>query len=415
MPLNINDADIDPQTKESPVERSGVTDLSTFRATSKIAQIAIQIASIAGSDDAADQERTRLLDGIYESFNQEHLQHDPEPGGVKYLRRLTVVRINQGKLTLLAYLPVLFSSPTDQVSQELRSRLLVAAIEVAEYNHWLHTEEGSRNLNWIWDTYTHWYAIVFLLIETSRGPWSPIIERAWSALHSEGLFPRPSSVRSNLRIWIPVRKMMQKARKHRESEIQRLRADPLAVATLAAQDQQLPHPSSLGLFQSNAGADTFRERWRSLVTAQDNMPTASTFSTISGQTDGSSQVGKDFSAETRHTRFDRREPHSGRPPGNASQLEQHAEHGIASGPESAMPVDMYNQSSTEFDPDPHRSSNMYGMDQSTYNQSLGAWPGFANWLWTDINPSLDDFTGVDMDLDMFASDISVDPGANWLN
>ena len=143
------------------------------------------------------------------------------------------------------------------------------------------------------------------------------------------------------------------------------------------------------------------------------MPTTSTFSSMSGQTDKSSRFEQDHSAKASHPQFDQREPPDYRSSGNASFSGQLTELSRASGPSSMMPADMYGQLNPEVNLDP--AHNTYPLDQSSYNQSLGAWPGFANWLWSDIDPSLDDLSGVDMELDLLNADLGEDGGANWLN
>src|ERR1700761_5204706 len=56
---------------------------------------------------------------------------------------------------------------------------------------------------------------------------------------------------------------MHKAQKHRETEINRLRADPQAAARLEMQDQALPAPSEP--YPTGESIAKFRERWRDLV------------------------------------------------------------------------------------------------------------------------------------------------------
>jgi len=103
------------------------------------------------------------------------------------------------------------------------------------------------------------------LIEMARRPWSPIVERAWVALHSSWLIPVRSESQKNVRVWFPLRKLISQARKHRDTEIARLSHDPLAASQLLAEDDKIPVPTSSGPFPNGKSEDIFREIWRKLV------------------------------------------------------------------------------------------------------------------------------------------------------
>lgn len=113
---------------------------------------------------------------------------------------------------------------------------------------------------------SHWHAIVFLLIELPRRPWSPIVERAWEALHSQWLIPAQSHMNKNLLVLVPLRKLMAKAKKYRNSELERLRNDPQAAGRLEMEDENIPIPKSLGRFSAGSNVpEIFRQRWRQLL------------------------------------------------------------------------------------------------------------------------------------------------------
>ncbi|KIW90678.1 uncharacterized protein Z519_08461 [Cladophialophora bantiana CBS 173.52] len=266
IPLNINDADIDPESQLMPTERYGVTDMTFARISAGIVDVMRQMMTRGPDAGVADlKDQSHLLNEIYRKFEQEYFQHASESGNIAYWVAVTVARMVMAKMTLIVFLPALFSTSSESISDEIRTKLLISAIEVAEYNHALNAEQACRHWRWLYQSHTHWHAIVYLMIEISRRPWSPIVERAWVALHSNWLIPARAPIDKDLRIWIPLRKLMCKARKHRDDEIQRLRADPQAAARLEMGDQKLPVPSSSGPFPTGFGVDIFRERWRQLV------------------------------------------------------------------------------------------------------------------------------------------------------
>jgi hypothetical protein len=266
IPLNINDADINPESKQTPTERDGVTDMSFARINIGLYDTTRQLMALDVRDGVAGlEDQSRLLNEIYQKYEDGYFRYATESGNILYWVGVSIARLVIAKMTLIVFLPVLFSSPSEHLSGEIRTKLLVSAIEVAEYNHALNSEQACRQWRWIFQTYTHWHAIVYLMIEISRRPWSPIVERAWVALHSSWLIPAQTSMDKNLRIWVPLRKLMANARRHRDTELNRLRADPEAAARLDVEDQKIPLPSSSGSLSTGSSVDVFRERWRQLV------------------------------------------------------------------------------------------------------------------------------------------------------
>lgn len=271
IPLNLNDTDLDPESKRTLQPRDTLTDMSVARVSFSMCEVTRQMMAHGFKDEAPSLEKqSHLLQQIYQGLERDFLQYSTESGNIKYWVIVTVARLLLAKMTLLIYLPLLFSSPNEDFSEELRTKLLVSSIEVAEYNHALNNEQACRHWRWVFQTYTHWYSIVYMMLEISRRPWSPLSERAWVALHSSWLIPNQSHMERNLRIWIPLRKLMTKARKYRDMEFGRLRNDSQAVQQLEQGYSIAPVPSSTGPFPpvSNS-ADLFLYQWRQLVAHPD--------------------------------------------------------------------------------------------------------------------------------------------------
>jgi hypothetical protein len=368
---------------------------------------------------AADLEsQNRLLNKIYEEYEQGYLQYLTESENIVYWVSVIIARLVMAKMTLIVFLPVLFSSPSEHFSDEIRTKLLVSAIEVAEYNHELNAEQACRQWRWVYQTYTHWYAIVYLLIEVSRRPWSPIIERAWVALHSSWLIPAQNSTNQNLRIWVPIKKLMAKASKYRDVELSRLRADPQAAAKLDMEDQKIPLPSSSGPFRTGSSADIFRERWRQLV----DLPARHGKGT---------QISEDSSAglvnppmRTKYTRKPTARSisayGSGAPSSNITSEPTYFDTSGQSGEQTLKYTNIR-------DPEPVTTANIpkESILKQTVHPSYDTFPtipadladggnmesGFVPWLWANDVPLSDGFHNLDMDsIDI---DMDLDGEVNW--
>ena len=418
LPLNINDVDINPESEQMPTERDGLTDMSYACINFETGDIMTQMMAPGVRDDVKNQ--SHLLNKLRHKFEQGYFQYTTKSGNIAYWVAVTIARLVTAKMTLIIFLPVLFSYPSEHVSDEIRTKMLVSAIEVAEYNHELNAEQACRQWRWIYQTYTHWHAIVYLLIEISRRPWSPIVERAWVALHSSWLIPAQTPIDKNLRIWVPLRKLMNKARKHRNAELNRLRADPQVAARLEMEDQEIPLPSSSGPFPTGASADIFHERWRQLV-AMPEEPRDGT------QTSGISSAG--FAEPLMHTihtsQLSTRSNPTYSPGDLSSSISSEPMDLRTSGQQAGQPL----ESIDIGDQQPATTTN--APSELTFGQTLGPsynplpavpadWsdgrsvgPDFVPWLWADADPSVDMFAN--LDVDSIDVDMDFDGEVNWYN
>lgn len=266
IPLNINDSDLSPDTKHVPVEREGVTDMSLAIAMCELAHVSMQLmTSSLQSGGLGLDDQAQLLDHYRKKLEEGYFRYSIEPDDIINWVGIVVTRLVLSKLTLLVYLPSLFTSPSDRFSDEVRDKLLIAAIEIAEHNHSLNAETRCRQWRWIYQTYTHWYAIVWLLIEISRRQWSSTVERAWIALHSEWLIPSHNSTAKNVRMWIPLRKLMAKARRHRDAQLGLIGNNPSLIEKLEIIDSSLPAPTDPESTPHAQRKITLLEHWRTLV------------------------------------------------------------------------------------------------------------------------------------------------------
>lgn len=385
LPLNINDDDISPDTKETPKERDGLTDMSFPIITYELCHATLQMmgpGGVRGGGGPSLDEQSQMLDAHFERFKRGYLRYTDQTDNIAYWVASTSVRLVVGKMTLLIYLPALFSSPNERFSDEIRNKLLVAAIEVAEYNHTLNTEPRARQWRWIYQTYAHWYAIVYMLLEIARRPWSPVVERAWTALQSSWLFPDQHKMDKSLPIWVPLRRLMAKARKHRRDQLERLRGDPSAVQELELKDRDVPAPGSTGPFPEGKAVEGFLEHWRSLVKEPPSQPVARQESADKSTSQQPSPPPAAASIPQPYTPFSTSQQGAWGAPnmgfGAASQVTNPA---FAAGMASQLGV-------------PPTGSD---------------WMGFGSWLFGDPHQTDDVFTDVDVDM-------TLDDGSmNWNN
>lgn len=274
IPLNINDSDISQESTCLPEPREGTTDMAFSLIRYEICALSRRLHTASSSmvpaypGDAGKslEEREALLTEVSDRVQQRLLK---DGSNSMFWVASNLTRVIVAKMTLIIYQPVLFPGPgNDVLSEEVRARLLNAALDVFEYSHILNTDPRCKQWHWLFQTWSHWHALAYTLIEVSHGPWGPRAERAWAALNLTFLSPNPAELErlaSHHAVWMPLRKLYLKVKKHREAEIARLRADPQAARELELQDQSKAPQANFGSIPNSVKTALALDRWRKLV------------------------------------------------------------------------------------------------------------------------------------------------------
>ncbi|KAH7033711.1 fungal-specific transcription factor domain-containing protein, partial [Microdochium trichocladiopsis] len=263
-PLHINDDDISPQTKETPRERQGYTDMTIPGVYMETGSMAIKLLFVDAKDGVPDIEYYgRLIVESYATLDK----YGSQIGNIRHRMGMIIASLVLSKVTLMLYLPVVAASPHAAGAEAICTKLLTSAIEVAEFHHELNDEKAFRQWRWMFQTYTHWYAIVYMLIQISRRPWSPTSERAWIALHSPWLIPKyPQHVDRNNQVVVPLRRLMARSREHRARELCRLQADPQAMRAIEDDERRIAQPRSAGIDVPSSDVRAYYfDRWRYII------------------------------------------------------------------------------------------------------------------------------------------------------
>ncbi|KAK7744102.1 hypothetical protein SLS53_003623 [Cytospora paraplurivora] len=277
FPLNINDADISEDTTEMPQPRQGITEmtfsLSRYE-TCSLARRLHTMSSAAAPRDATStlEEREDMVRQVFERVENQYFQVSDASRDPVLWTAANIARVIVAKMTLVIYQPMLFPGPNgEMLSSDIRDRIFTAATEIFEYNHQLNSDPRSKQWRWLFQTYTQWHAVAYVLMEVVRRPWSAAVERAWAALNAIFASPDPEDlnrIAGDQSVWLPLKKIYLKARKYRESEIARLKADPAAVQQLEMEERnKAAAPLSFASMPGSVKTALANERWRKLVNA----------------------------------------------------------------------------------------------------------------------------------------------------
>lgn len=275
MPLNLNDSDINPADTEFPPAREGRSDCAVPLVRYEICSLTRRLLSASSAmdsvcpkvDNASIAEKERMLVEVYQRVEHKFLQHVIDETDPLYWFAAMISRIIMAKMCLVIYQPMLFPGSDHNLSEEIRQRIYVAAIEINEYNHKLQVDPRCKPYRWLFLTYTIWHAIAYTLIETCRRPWTALVERGWEALNGYDRDPVEIAKKADhAAVFLPVRKLFVRARRHRESELARLRANPDEARRLDFAERMNPAQARFGPVPGAENSmEQVREKWRLLV------------------------------------------------------------------------------------------------------------------------------------------------------
>ncbi|KAI2467063.1 fungal-specific transcription factor domain-containing protein [Annulohypoxylon bovei var. microspora] len=270
FPLNINDADISPDMKEFPKEKEGPTDMTFCLIRYEICALSRKIHFATNGmapcqSRSTEAERDEMLLECYERIEKQYLKTcGDKDADVLHWVAAMIARLIMAKMSLIIYQPMLLHSTGKELNKDVRHRLFMASLEVVEYTKVLNSEQRCRQWRWLFQTYAQWHAVAYLLLETCRLPWTASLERAWIVLNAT--FQTPDAAeRARPGVWVPLRKLMAQARRHREDEVRRLRADPEAAQQLDVDQQRELQPDNFKHLSSSVRSVLAQDQWRKLV------------------------------------------------------------------------------------------------------------------------------------------------------
>lgn len=270
MPLNINDADIDPSTVDMPPSRIGKSDNAISLVRFEILKTSRKLLAEMSSrqQKISIAEREDMLIEVYRDVEEKFLQHAVTEHDALWWVAAMVARIIMAKMCLVIYQHHMFpGSQQTELSEESRLRIYVASMEIVELGHRLNSDPRAKQYRWLFMTYTNWHAIAFNLLETCRRRWTALVERSWEAVSNFERDPVDMEKKADhAAIFLPMRKLFLRARKHRESELAYLREHMNEARQLDFQERMNPAEARFGPLPGYENRmEQVREKWWGLL------------------------------------------------------------------------------------------------------------------------------------------------------
>lgn len=276
FPGNYNDGDLCPEMTELPPPREGRSDMAVAIVRFEICQLSrrlLQAASAMGDvcpkvcTTQNVEEREQMCIDVYRSVEQRFLERVVDESDPLYWVAAMIARIIMSKMFLVIYQPMLYPGSEVELSDDIRQRIYLAGIEIIEYGHILNTDPRCKQYHWLFNTYTNWHAVAYVLLESCRRPWTALAERGWEALVSNSRTPLNSTkFNSQMGIFLPLRKLFVRAQRHRSSEIARLKANKDEARRIDFAERMNPAHARFGPVPGVENRmDEVREKWYKMV------------------------------------------------------------------------------------------------------------------------------------------------------
>lgn len=282
MPSNINDSYIGPESTEPPVPREGRSDCAVSLVRAEICALSRRLVTAASAmadlcpkaDESTMADRERMLVEVYQRVEHKFLKHFLDEADPLYCVAAMIARVIMAKMCLVIYQPMLFPGSDHELSAEICQRIYVAAIEIIEYGHKLNTDPRCKQYRWLFKTYTNWHAIAYTLIETCRRPWTALVERGWEAVNGYDKDPVEITKKADqAAVFLPLRKLFARARRHREAEVSRLKANQEEARRLDFAERMNPAQARFGPVPGAENRmEQIREKWRALIRPERSSP-----------------------------------------------------------------------------------------------------------------------------------------------
>lgn len=225
LPLNINDDAISPETKETPEEKQGCTEMTFSLIRFEVGVTMRRLVHVPPRGLCKEppkahtlEEKEKLIEICHRRIEERYLQYCDMSQPI-YWVTATVGRLIMAKMWLMVHHPLQQDKPT--MSADIRDRLFLTSVEIIEFSRLLEVNESTAKWGWHFRTYMQWHAVAFVLAELCVRPLSPKVDRAWRAIDS--VYDVWESTLSNARrgmLWRPLKKLMIRAQQSRQRQVQ---------------------------------------------------------------------------------------------------------------------------------------------------------------------------------------------------
>ena len=222
-PLNINDADLDPENMQLPLDRTGFTEMTFCLICHELSLITRRFTFMPQSAKDREsvpagisiEEKISMISDCQQYLEKEYLIHCDNTTPLAWVA-VTVARLILARVWLSIYHPLHHEHRSHVYATLTREKLLLASVEILENAHRLEREPSVAHWRWFFSSWVQWHALAVALAELCLHNRGPLVERAW-AIIDQVFEPWASHIADSRRgmLWRPIQKLMSKAMANR--------------------------------------------------------------------------------------------------------------------------------------------------------------------------------------------------------
>ncbi|TGJ80316.1 hypothetical protein E0Z10_g8441 [Xylaria hypoxylon] len=232
QPSNLNDTDITPDMAVSPAPREGYTDSTFCILRCKMWRFARRFRSSVSIELSPNEVNTAhrlgMLTEIRKSLAEDlKLYLKPRENRFHFLIQ-TMIALELSKFDNMIHVANKFK-PSGGGDESHKA--FAIAIASLEYVFRLAEQPSTRQWGWYLYSSIQWHTMSTILVRLSTSPWGPVAEMTWGLAKKAFVHLSEGMSRDPMRQ--PLPELMSSVAKHRELQIQKLRANPTWVEKLA--------------------------------------------------------------------------------------------------------------------------------------------------------------------------------------
>lgn len=228
MPLNVNDADLNPDMTELPESRKEFTDMTFCLLSCEAANIFrrilyVPLGSVQSNNTFAastDEQKEKWIIECHQSMAETYLA-DSDLSVPPVWVADTITRLILSKMWLMVYYPFQRLDVGAKLSRRIKDKLFLASVETIEYANQLDNDPRAQKWGWFFHSYFQWHSITFLLSELCNNTQGERVERAWRAIEIlvQRRFGDAQTDPRRALLWRPLKRLMVNARMAREQAL----------------------------------------------------------------------------------------------------------------------------------------------------------------------------------------------------
>ncbi|KAJ5726775.1 uncharacterized protein N7483_008132 [Penicillium malachiteum] len=188
LPLNINDDDLSHDMVETPVERTGFTEMSLTLVRCEILILHRKLMQLSSAGAGLDehntlfQKRLQAIEQTRIALDERYLQFCDLKIAIHWVTA-TIARVALARSWLVSHFSLMsVEGFQGDLFPDKCDLLVLTAIEVLEFVYLLEAHDNTAKWSWLFQGYVQWQAFAFVLSELCVRPTSPLSDRAWAAV-----------------------------------------------------------------------------------------------------------------------------------------------------------------------------------------------------------------------------------------